>query len=89
MADFERDGSMMHATDNATLSAALRTLADLIDAPNDIPEMAIREAADRIDELAVIALELLASTKCEKALPDNCPRCALSARLAVLGVMSA
>jgi hypothetical protein len=40
----------MHATDNATLSAAMRTLADVIDAPDGTPALAMREAADRIVE---------------------------------------
>lgn len=78
----------MHATENAKLVGAIRTLSTIIDAPDDIPAMALREAADRIEELAAIALELLAHTSCEQTLPAGCPRCELSGRLAALGITS-
>lgn len=79
---------MMQKTDTETLASAMRILAIEIDSEDGIAKAAIAEAADRLDELAAIALELLKSTRCEQSLPAGCPRCALSARLAALGVMS-
>ena len=79
---------MMHKTDTKTLAGAMRILAIEIESEDGIAKAAIAEAADRLDELAAIALELLNSTRCEQSLPDGCPRCAISARLAAIGVMS-
>lgn len=88
MADSERKGGVMRVTDTKTLASAMRALSVQIESEDGIANAAIAEAADRLDELAAIALELLKSTRCEQSLPDGCPRCALSARLAALGVMS-
>lgn len=79
---------MMQKTDTETLASAMRILAIEIESEDGIAKAAIAEAADRLDELAAIALELLKSTRCEQSLPEGCQRCALSARLAALGVMS-
>ena len=77
---------MTHKTDNATLAKALRILAVDIQSDDGVANAAIAEAAERIDELAAISLLLLRETSCEQSLPEGCPRCALSARLAALGV---
>lgn len=79
---------MMHKTDTKTLVKALRILAVEIQSGDGIAKAAIAEAADRLDELAAIALELLKSTRREQSLPEGCQRCAISARLAAIGVMS-
>ena len=79
---------MTHKTDNATLAKALRILAVDIQSDDGVANAAIAEAAERIDELAAISLLLLRETSCEQSLPEGCPRCALSARLAALGVRS-
>ena len=78
----------MKKTDTETLVKALRILAVEIQSGDGIAKAAIAEAADRLDELAAIALELLKSTRCEQSLPDGCPRCALSVRLAAIGIRS-
>ena len=78
----------MKKTDTETLVKALRVLAVEIQSGDGIANAAIEEAAQRIDELAAISLLLLKETSCEQALPEGCPRCALSARLAALGVRS-
>lgn len=75
-------------TDTETLVKALRVLAVEIQSGDGIANAAIEEAAQRIDELAAISLLLLKETSCEQSLPEGCPRCALSARLAALGVRS-
>lgn len=79
---------MMQKTDTETLASAMRILAIEIESEDGIAKAAIAEAADRLDELAAIALELLKSTRCEQSLPEGCQRCAISARLAAIGVMS-
>lgn len=79
---------MMQKTDTETLASAMRILAIEIESEDGIAKAAISEAADRLEELAAIALELLKSTRCEQSLPAGCPRCALSARLSALGVRS-
>jgi len=78
----------MKKTDTETLVKALRILAVEIQSGDGIANAAIVEAADRLDELAAIALELLKSTRCEQSLPEGCPRCAISARLADIGIRS-
>ena len=78
----------MKKTDTETLVKALRILAVEIQSGDGIAKAAIAEAADRLDELAAIALELLKSTRCEQSLPDGCPRCALSVRLSAIGIRS-
>ena len=78
----------MKKTDTETLVKALRILAVEIQSGDGIAKAAIAEAADRLDELAAIALELLKSTRCEQSLPDGCPRCALSVRLSDIGIRS-
>lgn len=78
----------MKKTDTETLVKALRILAVDIQSDDGVANAAIAEAAERIDELAAIALLLLKETSCEQSLPEGCPRCALSARLAALGVRS-
>lgn len=78
---------MMQKTDTETLASAMRILAIEIESADGIAKAAIAEAADRLDELAAIALELLKSTRCEQSLPEGCQRCALSARLGALGVV--
>lgn len=78
----------MKKTDTETLVKALRILAVDIQSGDGVANAAIAEAADRIDELAAIALELLKSTRCEQSLPAGCPRCALSVRLAAIGIRS-
>jgi hypothetical protein len=42
-------------TTTETLIAALRELADVIQSPDDVPQVALREAADRLAELDGIA----------------------------------
>lgn len=79
---------MMQKTDTETLASAMRILAIEIESEDGIAKADISEAADRLEELAAIALELLKSTRCEQSLPAGCPRCALSARLSALGVRS-
>lgn len=76
---------MMHKTDNKTLVEAMLVLSAEIQSGDGVANAAIAEAADRINELAEIALELLAHTSCEQSLPAGCPRCELSGRLAAMG----
>ena len=71
-----------------TVSGALRTLSTIIYAPDDIPAMAMQEGAQLIDDLSAIAIEMLATMRHDTALPEGCPACAMSARLAALGVVS-
>jgi len=78
---------VMQATDNKPLSGVLRTQAMLIDAPDYIPALALREAADRIDDLAALAKEMAGMLAHDRALPDGCKACAMQKRLAELGVV--
>ncbi len=78
----------MKKTDTETLVKALRILAVDIQSGDGIANAAIAEAADRLDELAAISMDLLKSTRCEQSLPDRCPRCAISVRLADIGIRS-
>ena len=78
----------MRVTDTKTLASAMRVLSAEVESEDGIANSAIAEAADRLDELAAIALELLKSARCEQSLPEGCPRCALSVRLAAIGIRS-
>jgi len=50
--------------------------------------MALKEGADLIDDMSALALEMLDMLRHDTALPDDCPACAMSARLVALGVVS-
>lgn len=76
----------MYPTDSKTISGVLRTLSSVIEAPDDIPAAALMEAAQRIDDLSALSIEMLAMMRHESALPEGCSACAMSARLAALGV---
>ena len=78
----------MKKTDSATLVKALRILAVEIRSGDGIANEAISEAAERIDDLSAIAIEMLATMRHDTALPEGCPACAMSARRAALGVVS-
>jgi len=78
----------MKKTDTETLVKALRILAVEIQSGDGIAKAAIKEAAQRIDELAAISLLLLKETSCEQSLPSGCARCALSVRLSDIGIRS-
>ena len=78
----------MKKTDSETLVKALRILAVEIRSGDGIANEAISEAAERIDDLSAIAIEMLATMRHYTALPEGCPACAMSARLAALGVVS-
>ena len=71
-----------------TVAGALRMLSSIIEAPDHIPAMALKEGADLIDDMSALALEMLDMLRHDTALPDDCPACAMSARLVALGVVS-
>ena len=79
---------MMRVTDTKTISGAMRELAAQIQAPDDLPAMAIIEAARRIDDLAALASEMAGMLAHDRALPDGCKACAMQKRLAELGVVA-
>lgn len=50
---------MMRKTDNATMADAMRLLAASIKSDDGVANAAIYDAAQRLDDLAAIALEML------------------------------
>lgn len=80
-------GGMMRAKAE-TVAGALRMLSSLIEAPDDIPAMALQEGAQLIDDLSALSLEMLAMLRHDTALPKGCPACAMKARLKALRVES-
>ena len=78
----------MRATDTKTLSSAMRSLARDIDSEDGVANAVIAEAAQRIDDLADLAVEMAGMLAHDRALPDGCKACAMQKRLAALGVVA-
>lgn len=76
----------MRKTSNATLAGAMRVLAGSIESDDFVANAAIYEAAQRLDDLAAIALEMLAMLSHRTATPEGCSTCAIQARLAEMGI---
>ena len=77
---------MMRKTDNATMADAMRLLAASIKSDDGVANAAIYDAAQRLEDLASIALEMLAMLPHRTAMPEGCPTCAIQARLAEMGI---
>jgi len=77
---------MMRKTDNATMADAMRLLAASIKSDDGVSNAAIYDAAQRLDDLAAIALEMLSMLPHRTAMPEGCPTCAIKARLAEMGI---
>ena len=77
---------MMRKTDNATMADAMRFLAASIKSDDGVVNAAIYDAAQRLEDLASIALEMLAMLPHRTAMPEGCPTCAIKARLAEMGI---
>jgi|GEM_PF-5255352 len=76
----------MRKTSNSNLSGAMRLLAASIKSDDGVANAAIYEAAQRLDDLAAIALEMLSMLPHRTAMPEGCPTCAIKARLAEMGI---
>lgn len=76
----------MRKTSNATLAGAMRVLAGSIESDDGVANAAIFEAAQRLDDLAAIALEMLAMLPHRTAMPEGCATCAIQSRMAEMGI---
>ena len=77
---------MMRKTDNATMADAMRLLAASIKSDDGVANAAIYDAAQRLDDLAAIALEMLAMLPHRTAMPEGCSTCAIQSRMAEMGI---
>lgn len=77
----------MRKTDNAKLVKAMQILASDIESDDGVANAAICEAAQRIEELAAIALEMLAMLPHHTAMPGECRTCEIRGRLEEMGVV--
>lgn len=76
----------MRVTDTKTLASAMRVLSAEVESEDGIANAAIAEAAQRIDDMAALAEEMVGMLAHDRALLDGCKACAMKVRLAELGV---
>lgn len=75
----------MRKTSNATLAGTMRVLAGSIESDDGVANAAIYDA-QRLDDLAAIALEMLAMLPHRTAMPEGCSTCAIQSRMAEMGI---
>lgn len=71
-------------TDTPTLIGALRVLAVTIESVDGVPNAALGEAAQRLEELSALVIEMAPSLRHRVALPGDCPDCRLMERVRAL-----
>ena len=67
-------------SDTPTLVGAMRVLAASIESEDGVANAAIAEAAQRLDDLARLADDLVRSVEHPRSLRGDCPGCRLVAR---------
>jgi len=67
-------------SDTPTLIAAMEVLSREVACADGVANAAIAEAAERLRELSLLAVDLLGEVRHVTALPADCPGCAMIGR---------